>query len=267
MSEAPRPADMCGPENAPDVHTLHRWSEALAGVARAGLAFTESLYEQERFDEILKVAADIAAAASGAEPVDRHLAWTQSIERGVAGYPTPKVAVAAIVGNERGEILLTRRADSGIWLYPVGWADIGYSPSEVAMKEAYEETGIVVQPRSLIGVLDGLRLGFGGIALYSLLFHCDMVGGDLRPHPLETSAVGFFARGALPSPLAGQERWVDLAFDAIEGRGPVATFDEPREPVWRAPIEQREPAGPTSTVKIGSVSAHAPSPGPQRSTS
>ena len=67
MSEAPRPADMCGPENAPDVHTLHRWSEALAGVARAGLAFTESLYEQERFDEILKVAADIAAASEMAK--------------------------------------------------------------------------------------------------------------------------------------------------------------------------------------------------------
>ena len=79
--------------------------------------------------------------------------------RASPGYVTPKVAVAAIVGNDAGEILLTQRADSGIWLYPVGWADVGYSPSEVAVKEVYEETGIEVEPVSLIAVLDGLRLG------------------------------------------------------------------------------------------------------------
>jgi hypothetical protein len=39
--------------------TLLRWSETLSGIARTGLGFTESLYEQERFEEILKVAADI----------------------------------------------------------------------------------------------------------------------------------------------------------------------------------------------------------------
>ena len=36
-----------------------RWSEALAGIARTGLGFTESLYERERFEEVLGVAADI----------------------------------------------------------------------------------------------------------------------------------------------------------------------------------------------------------------
>ena len=46
---------------------------------------------------------------------------------GVSGYVTPKVAVGAVVGNDDGEILLIQRSDSGIWLYPTGWADIGYS--------------------------------------------------------------------------------------------------------------------------------------------
>ncbi len=45
--------------------TLLRWSEALSGIARTGLGFTQSLYEQERFEEILKVAADIRAEADG----------------------------------------------------------------------------------------------------------------------------------------------------------------------------------------------------------
>src|SRR5437016_11536873 len=140
---------------------LLRWAESLAGIARTGLGFTQSLYEQERFQEVLKVAADIrAAAAEEAESDALFEEWLSTVGEGVAGYVTPKVAVAAVVANERKEILLTQRADSGWWLYPVGWADVGYSPSEIAVKEVREETGIECEPVSLIAVLDGLRLGF-----------------------------------------------------------------------------------------------------------
>src|SRR5712691_4547429 len=93
---------------------LLRWAEALAGVARTGLGFTQSLYEKERFEEILKVAADIRAAALEEAEADVLFdEWLSTVGEGVAGYITPKVAVAAIVGNEAGEILLTQRADSG----------------------------------------------------------------------------------------------------------------------------------------------------------
>src|SRR6478736_1314790 len=173
---------------------LLRWAETLSGIARTGLGFTQSLYEQERFEEVLKVAADIRAAAiEEAESEALYEEWLSSVGQGVPGYVTPKVAVAAIVGNERGEILLTQRADSGIWLYPVGWADVGYSPSEIAVKEVAEETGIEVEPVSLIAVLDGLRLGFALTPLYMLLFYCRATGGELKAHPLETSDVGWFA--------------------------------------------------------------------------
>ena len=120
-----------------------------------------------------------------------------------------------------------------MWLYPVGYADVGYSPSEIAVKEVYEETGIEVEPLSLIAVLDGLRLGFTQFPLYSLLFHCRMLGGELRGHPLETSAVGFFARDNLPWPVAGIQRWGEYAFAAIDGQQIPASFDPPRTPPWR----------------------------------
>src|SRR5712691_10892271 len=211
-----------------------RWAEALAGIARTGLGFTQSLYERERFEEVLKVAADIRAAAINEAEADVLFdEWLTTVGDGVAGYVTPKVAVAAVVANERGEILLTQRADSGWWLYPVGWADVGYSPSEIAVKEVLEETGIECEPVSLIAVLDGLRLGFTRVPLYSLVFHCRMLGGELQGHPLETRQVGFFARDRLPQPLAGGARWVDTAFAAIEGETRPADFDEPRTPPWR----------------------------------
>ena len=211
-----------------------RWSETLSAIARTGLGFTQSLYERERFEEVLKVAADIRSAAiEEAESEALYEEWLSTVGEGVAGYVTPKVAVAAIVGNDRGEILLTQRADSGIWLYPVGWADVGYSPAEIAVKEVYEETGIEVEPVSLISVLDGLRLGFARIPMYSLVFHCRMLGGELRGHPLETRAVGFYPRDALPQPLAGVHRWGELAFRAIDGEQFPADFDLCRTPPWR----------------------------------
>jgi ADP-ribose pyrophosphatase YjhB (NUDIX family) len=213
---------------------LLRWAETLSGIARTGLGFTKSLYEQERFEEILKVAADIRSAAiEEAEADVLFEEWLSTVGDGVGGYVTPKIAVAAVVGNENGEILLTQRADSGWWLYPVGWADVGYSPSEIAMKEVLEETGIECEPVSLIAVLDGLRLGFARLPMYSLVFHCRMTGGTLKGHPLETRAVGFFPRDNLPQPLAGVERWGELAFAAIDGETRPAWFDAPRDPVWR----------------------------------
>ena len=44
---------------------LLRWAETIAGIARTGLGFTEVLYERERYEEILKVAADIKQHAEG----------------------------------------------------------------------------------------------------------------------------------------------------------------------------------------------------------
>ncbi len=224
---------------------LLRWGEALAAIARTGLGFTENLYERERFEEVLKVAGEIRAAASsqlrdegqpsGTVVVSELVQeWLADVGTGVAGYVTPKVAVGAIVGNDEGEILLVKRADSGVWLYPTGWADVGYSAAEVAVKEVLEETGIEVEPVRLVMVLDGLRLGITQIPLYSLVFHLRATGGKLSAHPLECSQVGWFAEDDLPTPLAGTGLWKEHAFRAIRDEPVEVLFDQPRRPVWRA---------------------------------
>ncbi|MGI9023579.1 MAG: NUDIX hydrolase N-terminal domain-containing protein [Acidimicrobiales bacterium] len=215
---------------------LLRWSESLAGIARTGLGFTDNLYERERFEEVLRVAADMRVAA-GLDPEPEALVqeWLGRVGEGVAGYVTPKVAVGAVVGNDRHEILLVQRSDAGAWLYPTGWADVGYSASEVAVKEVLEETGMEVEPLRLIAVLDGLRLGFTRIPLYSLVFHCRLVGGYLVGHPLECRDVGWFAEDALPAPLAGAGRWLPQAFCAIRDEPLDVVFDTPRRPPWRDP--------------------------------
>jgi ADP-ribose pyrophosphatase YjhB (NUDIX family) len=205
----------------------------LAGIAKTGLGFTQSLYERERFEEVLAVAADIAHAAAGDFDPDHQIEeWLGQVGEGVPGYVTPKIGVAAVVGNEKGEILLVQRADSGIWLYPTGWADIGYSASEVAVKEVREETGIECEVLRMIGVLDGLRLGFTRVPMYLVVFHCRAVGGTLERHPLETADVGWFAEDALPWPVAGYAGWGKHAFAAIRGEDVDVLYDLPRDQPW-----------------------------------
>src|SRR5215217_4677267 len=179
-------ADSSLPHGLPSSRDLARWSTTLAAIARTGLGFSDNLYERERFEEVLHVAADIKAAAAAIEELTDELAeierdtdhfvqeWLANTGEGVPGYVTPKVAVGAVVGNEAGEILLVQRADSGVWLYPTGWADVGFS-----------------------------RFG-----MYMLLFYCRATGGELRPHPLETSDVGWFGRDRLPQRIAGAGLWV-----------------------------------------------------------
>jgi ADP-ribose pyrophosphatase YjhB (NUDIX family) len=160
------------------------------------MGFTQSLYEKERYEEVLKVAADIKASAQESIEVRReqdHFVqeWMQAIGEGVPGYITPKIAIGCIVGNDDGELLLVQRPEHRIWLYPTGWADVGYSASEVAVKEVEEETGIVAEPVQLLGVVDGMRMGFSRFGMYMLIFHMRAIGGSLQGHPLETADVGW----------------------------------------------------------------------------
>ena len=239
--------DASAPPGGASPRDLVRWSETLAAIARTGLGFSENLYERERFVEVLNVAGDIKAAANQAldaedlEAIETareqdHFVqeWLASVGVGVPGYVTPKVAIGAVVGNDHGQLLLVQRADSGIWLYPTGWADVGYSPAEVAVKEVAEETGVECVPERVLAVIDGQRMGFSRFGMYMLLFHCTAVGGELTRHPLECADVGWFGRDELPPTTAGAQWWAPMAFAAIEGEQFPTHFDPVRSPVWRA---------------------------------
>jgi hypothetical protein len=78
------------------------------------------------------------------------------------------------------------------------------------------------------------------IPLYSIIFHCRAVGGDLHPHPLECADAGWFTEDNLPTPLAGVERWGQNAFAALRGEPVEVAFQAPRDPVWREAVEAAE---------------------------
>ena len=85
------------------------------------------------------------------------------------------------------------------WCMPGGWADVGDFPSEMVIREVWEESGFRVVPRKVVGVYDanrdGLPLEF--YHAYKIIFLCEITGGQARPS-YETAAVGFFPFDDLP---------------------------------------------------------------------
>ncbi len=212
---------------------LSIWIQQLRAIAQTGLAFEPRVYDAERYDALLKLAATMAASANGSATLDAALAeelgkqWRADVVKGVPGYVTPKVGVGAIVLNDREEILLIKRPE-GIWLFPTGWADIGYSPAQVAAKEVLEETGLLVTPLRLVGVFDSAKWRVNpNPHFYSIVFYCRLDGGELRRHPVETLDAGFFPLDALPSPLnkSNQAR-IDLALAMHRGEQVDPYFDQ-----------------------------------------
>jgi ADP-ribose pyrophosphatase YjhB (NUDIX family) len=209
------------------IDDLPAWILSLTAVARTGLAFSDSLYERERYEEILKVVARMQETA-GARDLGVDSSVFAEGPRGIPGYVTPKTAVGAIVLDASRRVLLIRRADSGVWLYPTGWADVGYSAAEVVVKEVQEETGVLCTPTHLLAVLDGMRLGFTQVAMYSSIFLCRADGGELTPHPLETSGVAWFEIDDLPANLRTLFAAPWLAWIRDQSEPPKTYFDPVR---------------------------------------
>ncbi len=130
---------------------------------------------------------------------------------GYDGYVTTAVGVGAMVFNDRDEILMMKRP-SGRWWYPTGFCDVGISPAENVAKEVREEIGLIVRPTRLIGIVDSLKVPAPSRHIYSLLFECEIEGGEIAPNPLEALEAGFYPLQALPEPLHGMDRkWIRLA--------------------------------------------------------
>jgi ADP-ribose pyrophosphatase YjhB (NUDIX family) len=216
---------------------LNIWLQRLRAIAMTGLAFEPSVYDRERYEEILKVATEMAATTSNGQ-ADGQLSnalyerWRQEVGQREKGYVTPKVGVGAFVFNARDEMLLIQRATGlvGYWSYVTGWADVGYIAAQIAVKEVLEEAGLQVTPLRLVAVYDSARRTPPQIEnhFWSLVFYCRLEGGILKGHPAETLDAGFFARDQLPQPLIrGGHLWVDHAFAAHQGELQEVYFEKP----------------------------------------
>ena len=115
----------------------------------------------------------------------------------------PLVGVGAII-IEGDRVLLVKRAHppiQGQWSIPGGVLEIGEMVREAAVREAREETGLVVEPGELLGVYDRiLRDPEQRVKYHYVLidFLCRPVGGELLAAS-DAAEVRWFRREELPA--------------------------------------------------------------------
>ncbi|MBR6113345.1 MAG: NUDIX domain-containing protein [Bacilli bacterium] len=104
----------------------------------------ESLSEEE----LLKLSANY-----GGYPV----LFRMALDPRICHIPFIQTGAAIIIRNENGQILLQERTDRNMWGLPGGCQDLGEDLRVTAVREAYEETGISLDPNEieLIDTLSG----------------------------------------------------------------------------------------------------------------
>lgn len=127
-----------------------------------------------------------------------------------------------IVCNEHNEVLLQKRGDSEAWGFPGGAMELGESAEETAIREIYEETGLIVTIEHLIGVYTKYTHEYPNgdqAQTITFCFMCKPVGGKLQTDGNETLELQYFAQEAMPQLFAQQHQ--DAYDDWIAGKSGV----------------------------------------------
>ena len=124
----------------------------------------------------------------------------------------PLVGVGSII-IENDRVVLVKRAHppiQGEWSIPGGVLEVGELVREAAIREAREETGLIVEPGELLGVFDRiLRDAEKRVQYHYVLidFLCRRVAGELFAAS-DAAEVRWFTRAELPA--------LNLAEDTLE---------------------------------------------------
>ena len=198
------------------------WAREIQALSQTGIHYAENDYQRERYHRLSQIAAEIISEYS-----DVDCSRLEGIFSSQTGYATPRVDVRGAVFQD-GKLLLVRERADGGWTMPGGWADVGDVPSESAEREVWEEAGLRVTARKVVGVYDANRTGpLEVFHAFKIVFLCDLLGGTPGPSS-ETSEVAFFAEDELPIPLSGERtrmRHIQDAFAVSKDEARQTAFD------------------------------------------
>src|SRR3954464_3410245 len=136
-------------------------------------------------------------------------------------YVNPRLVVTTFPITDAGEIVLLRRGiepGRGAWAQPGGFLEVDETVNQGAIRETWEETGLIVEPGDIIGLYTRLEA-----AVVTIAFESKVVGGSAAP-TRGAPEIASFAPDAIP--------WTGLAFrttmwmlrDWIDHRRPDLTW-------------------------------------------
>ena len=112
-------------------------------------------------------------------------------------------SVAGIIRNDLGEILFQNKGNGEKWSLPAGAIEPGEAPAQAVVREVWEETGLFVLPRKLLGVFGGKDFRYqypnGHRVEYNIfMFECIIQHGELEPIDSETAELQYFSPDNMP---------------------------------------------------------------------
>ncbi len=169
-------------------------AKRVQAIAENGLHYSESDYDQDRYTDLEQISARMLSLLTGLPFETVRVSTPEKY-----GYRTPKIDVRSVIFNDRNELLMVKERVDSCWSMPGGWCDVGYTPSEVAEKEAFEEAGIRVKAGRLLAVFDKKRHDHPEDLFYTykIFLECHPLSLEVATG-METLDVGFFSQDALP---------------------------------------------------------------------
>lgn len=207
---------------------LYQIADELRAIASLGLRYTESGYDRERYEHILKASARIISTLENVPFEDIYAEYTGNL-----AHLSAVLCVEAAVFRD-DKILLIQRRDDQTWAMPGGLAEVGETPAQGAERELWEEAGVRGTAVRLLGLFDSRVWRSNSrmqLCLASFLVHSEDIPAlhavnDAGLSSLsETLATGFFDEHHLPPLHPGHDLRVPLLFRVWRGDIPAPYFD------------------------------------------
>jgi len=165
-------------------------------LSQIGLNFSTDDYDIDRYTELKEISHTLTSLVSGKDIAQLERCFPDTLEH---DYITPKVDVRAVVFDDQDRILMVKERVDGKWSLPGGWADVGYTPNEIAVKEVKEESGLDVEPVRLLAVLDKRSHDHPPTMyyVYKIFILCKITGGEFA-EAFDILDQGFFSQDSLP---------------------------------------------------------------------
>jgi ADP-ribose pyrophosphatase YjhB (NUDIX family) len=120
---------------------------------------------------------------------------------GHIAYVNPRLVVTVFPVTQAGELILIRRGiepGKGWWAQPGGFLEVDETVNQAAIRETWEETGLLIEPGEIIGLYTRLEA-----AVVTIAFEARIVGGEAAP-TVEATEIKAFAPEDIP--------WSGIAF-------------------------------------------------------
>jgi ADP-ribose pyrophosphatase YjhB (NUDIX family) len=114
---------------------------------------------------------------------------------GYVTYVNPRMVTTCLPVTDEGEVVLIRRAippGVGTWAQPGGFLEADESVIQGAIRETFEETCLVVQPTSIVGIYSQPRA-----SVVVVVYAAAIVGGEMQITP-ESLEVRTFSIESIP---------------------------------------------------------------------